>query len=482
MFVFPRKPTIFGRWAVFRITSLKVWFHDDAPRTAKPANFVRWFGPDSVRWRSFAACLLSAPWASRTIATVGSFRSTEQRLLHQRNDRGVALPSHPWLGTSRDDRALASQRGVSVLGRTSRLPGGHDAAPVSGALCCLGARQICCTPRPLAKGNALPSSSCRDDDLRFGYNRPDCLWSAGTGGSRLQSQEARTPIVPAVAVLRGSVAGRFLWQLSPRQHTSEHGNPGTAGGRFWEASQHHPPGAPAGRWSILRSPDHRMYRGKTGLLCVCRSADSTTSKPAWKALLSTDCTRRMGAEFQYCPHGWKQPRRFVVIRRPIPEEPSAQLHLFQMGQYTYQVFVTNLALRPLNLWRFYNQRATAELIIRELKDAYALGKIPTKDFAANEAFFQIVLLAYNLLNWFKRLCVPPYWQRTTLRRMRQRLLVVPAQLGRPAGVPTLRIAPGYGYTEDFLNILKRIKTVRPLASRPIPVPAGRVKSRFTKHH
>jgi len=38
-----------------------------------------------------------------------------------------------------------------------------------------------------------------------------------------------------------------------------------------------------------------------------------------------------------------------------------------------------------------------------LKDGYALGKIPTKNFEANEAFFQIVLLAYNLLNWFKRL-------------------------------------------------------------------------------
>lgn len=169
-----------------------------------------------------------------------------------------------------------------------------------------------------------------------------------------------------------------------------------------------------------------------------------------------------GAEFQYCPQGWKQPRRFVVIRRPIPEEPSAQLHLFQMGRYTYQVLVTNMSLKPLNLWRFYNRRATAELIIRELKDAYALGKIPTKDFAANEAFFQIVLLAYNLLNWFKRLCVPPRWQRATLQRMRQRLLVVPAQLVRPGGVPTLRIAPGYVYTEDFLAILKRIRHVQPL--------------------
>lgn len=180
--------------------------------------------------------------------------------------------------------------------------------------------------------------------------------------------------------------------------------------------------------------------------------------------------RRIGGqvwagEFRYCPHGWKRSERFVVIRRPIPEEPSAQLHLFQMGRYTYQVFVTNLPLKPLNLWRFYNQRATAELIIRELKDAYALGKIPTKDFAANEAFFQIVLLAYNLLNWFKRLCVPPHWQRATLRRMRQRLFVVPAQLVRPAGVPTLRIAPSYVYTEDFLNILKRISKMRPFVTK-----------------
>jgi hypothetical protein len=170
------------------------------------------------------------------------------------------------------------------------------------------------------------------------------------------------------------------------------------------------------------------------------------------------------AEFRYCPDGWTYPRRFVIIRRPVPEEPSAQLALFQMGGHTYQAFVTNLTLSPLNLWRFYNQRATAELIIRELKDAYALGKIPTHDFAANELFFQVVLLAYNLLNWFKRLCAPVRWQRATLQRLRQRLLVVPAQLVHPAGVPTLRIAPGYVYAEDFLDILKQMKKVKPLGN------------------
>jgi len=166
-------------------------------------------------------------------------------------------------------------------------------------------------------------------------------------------------------------------------------------------------------------------------------------------------------ELQYCPQGWPGPRRFVVIRRPVPEEPSAQLSLFQMGGYSYQALVTNLTLQPLNLWRFYNQRARAELIIRELKYAYALGKIPTNDFQANEAFFQIVLLPYNLLNWFKRLCVPPHLQRTTLQRLRQCLFVVPAQLVRPNGVPTLHLAPSYPWASDFLETLRRIRHLRP---------------------
>ncbi len=166
------------------------------------------------------------------------------------------------------------------------------------------------------------------------------------------------------------------------------------------------------------------------------------------------------AELRYGPHGWPGERRFVVIRRPVPEEPSAQLHLFQMGGYSYQVLVTNLSLQSLNLWRFYNQRARAELIIRELKDGYALGKIPTKDFEANEAFFQIVLLAYNLLNWFKRLCAPPHLQRATLQRLRQRLFLVPAQLVKPGHVPTLRLAPSYPFATDFLETLQRINRLR----------------------
>ncbi len=84
------------------------------------------------------------------------------------------------------------------------------------------------------------------------------------------------------------------------------------------------------------------------------------------------------AEFRYQPTRWPRPYRFVVVRRPQPEESTDQLTLFKLGKYHYQVLVANLPSQPLNLGRFYNDRAVVELIIRELKGDYPLGRIPTR--------------------------------------------------------------------------------------------------------
>ncbi len=81
------------------------------------------------------------------------------------------------------------------------------------------------------------------------------------------------------------------------------------------------------------------------------------------------------AESRYQPVRWPHPSRFVVVRRPQPDEPTEQLTLFKLGKYHYQVLVTNLPLQPLNLWRFYNDRAGVELLIKQLKGDYALGSI-----------------------------------------------------------------------------------------------------------
>jgi Transposase DDE domain group 1 len=166
------------------------------------------------------------------------------------------------------------------------------------------------------------------------------------------------------------------------------------------------------------------------------------------------------AEFHYQPSRWSHSYRFVVIRRPQPEEPDPQLTLFKLGKYHYQVLVTNLDLRPLNLWRFYNGRAGIERIIRELKGDYPLGKIPTRHFFANEAYLHLLLLAYSLVNWFKRLCLPSEFQSATLDTLRNRILLMPAQLLRSGNRPRLAM-PTSGRRENaWKHALHRIEKLR----------------------
>ena len=166
------------------------------------------------------------------------------------------------------------------------------------------------------------------------------------------------------------------------------------------------------------------------------------------------------AEFTYQPTKWKKEYRFVVVRRLIPEDPSEQLTLFAMGKYSYQVIVTNMKLTPLHTWRFYNCRAAVELIIKELKGDYPLGKIPTKYFAANEAYFHTLLFSYNLINWFKRLCLPTEFQNMTLKTLRARLLLIPGELIRPDNRPTLKLPANFLYKNAFEYAVKKVEKLK----------------------
>lgn len=166
------------------------------------------------------------------------------------------------------------------------------------------------------------------------------------------------------------------------------------------------------------------------------------------------------SEFTYQPLKWKKEYRFIAIRRPIPEDPSEQLTLFTIGNYSYQVLVTNMKLNPLNTWKFYNKRAAVELIIKELKEDYPLGKIPTKHFAANETYFHILLFSYNLINWFKRLCLPQKFQNSTLKTLRCRLLLIPAEFVKSGNRPTLKLPANFLYKDAFEYAIKKTKKLQ----------------------
>jgi hypothetical protein len=166
------------------------------------------------------------------------------------------------------------------------------------------------------------------------------------------------------------------------------------------------------------------------------------------------------AECRYQPHGWPHPYRFVVVRKTLPEEDSPQTTLFTVGRYTYHAFVTNLRIWPIAVYRFYNARAAMENIIKELKADYPLAKIPTAQFAANEAYFHLLLVAYNLVNWMKRLCLPTTYHTMMLSTLRPRLFMLPAEFVRLSEGQTIRFPSALPERPAIEHALKRIDQLR----------------------
>jgi hypothetical protein len=205
--------------------------------------------------------------------------------------------------------------------------------------------------------------------------------------------------------------------------------------------------------------------------------DILEARPAQYAVvarLTTGLKRKLGglryeqsnplwqiAELEHRPQGWSRARRFVIARRPIAEaEPEPTL--FNLARYLYRAWVTNLPLTPAGIWHFYDGRAGMEPRIYELREDFALRKIPTRDFAANALYLEVIRLAYNLVTAFQRTCLPNEWQDLTLRTLRYRLFWLPGELTRPQNRPTLRLANSPTIQAWADNILHRVHKLKPL--------------------
>lgn len=169
-------------------------------------------------------------------------------------------------------------------------------------------------------------------------------------------------------------------------------------------------------------------------------------------------------EFPYQPGPWTTPHRFVVVRRPIPSDPveAKQLTLFKDQRYAYHVLVTNLKARPWRVWRFYAQRARIERHIRELLYDYPLAKIPTTEWIPNVAFFQLLLFAFDLVHYFKRLCLPPVYRTKTLKTVRMELLVIPGRLVKTENRYRLKLPKEYHFQRAFQYAMAKIEKLKPV--------------------
>lgn len=167
-------------------------------------------------------------------------------------------------------------------------------------------------------------------------------------------------------------------------------------------------------------------------------------------------------EFQYQPMGWQKAYSFVVLREKLTEKRKEQLQLFTLEKYSYRIIVTNLKLTPYGVFQFYDGRAGLERIVRTLKEDYPFAKAPTNNFAANALYTELSLLAYNIIIWFKRLCLPDDWQSYTIGTLRHRLLLIPGIFTRTNNRPSLKLPKNNPYQDVFEYALERISKLSSL--------------------
>ena len=135
-------------------------------------------------------------------------------------------------------------------------------------------------------------------------------------------------------------------------------------------------------------------------------------------------------------------RRHVVTRKVLPDkaEEAGQGVLVPLPRYEYFAIVTNLAWKPQRVWHFYNGRATVEIILKEGALGFQMDHLPSSRLAGNGVFCQLLILAYNLVNVFRRLCLPKEHCRHHVQTLRRMVLAVPGYIRRDSEGLTIQCA------------------------------------------
>ncbi|MBI9060296.1 MAG: IS1380 family transposase [Labilibaculum sp.] len=150
---------------------------------------------------------------------------------------------------------------------------------------------------------------------------------------------------------------------------------------------------------------------------------------------------------------WNQDRRFVVSRVLKPEKEREQLSLLEGDEYEYFFFVTNTQLPSEKVVIYYEKRGNAENYIKEAKYDMAVGHLLLKSFWANEAIFQMMMLAYNLFLLFKFDSLHTSEYRQQIKTFRLKYVFLAAKIIRTARYVVMKLSTKYPYQDVYKNCL-----------------------------
>jgi Transposase DDE domain group 1 len=151
-------------------------------------------------------------------------------------------------------------------------------------------------------------------------------------------------------------------------------------------------------------------------------------------------------------------RRLVVRRTRLTGKTQQKL----WPDWRHHAFLTDLDGNVIEVDRFHREHATVELAIKDLKAGAGLEHLPSGVFWANSAWFQIAILAHNMMRWTARLGGHDTDRLIVARTIRTRLLALPGRLVNRAGQPTLRLPARWPWANTFNTILDALRSLEPV--------------------
>jgi hypothetical protein len=158
---------------------------------------------------------------------------------------------------------------------------------------------------------------------------------------------------------------------------------------------------------------------------------------------------RETAELTAALNTWDKARRFVVSRVLKDEKDRKQLSFLEGEEYDYFFFVTNTELSSVEVVEFYEKRGNCENYIKEAKYDMAVGHLLLQFFWANEAIFQLMMLAYNLFLLFKMDFANGTEYRQQIKTFRLKYIFLAGKIIRTARNVVMKLSEKYPYREIY---------------------------------
>ena len=151
-------------------------------------------------------------------------------------------------------------------------------------------------------------------------------------------------------------------------------------------------------------------------------------------------------EFMYQAGSWTHPRRVVFQI----EKPYGRM------DHEFTFVVTTMESEPYQILQFYCGRGKMENFIKEGKSGFDFSSVSSASKIVNANRLLVHGLAYNIINWFRRLVLDPTMQKLRIDAIRLKLMKIASKVVHTGRYIVFKLCSSCPYQEEFITTLENI--------------------------